>query len=143
MQKKVSFISLVSSIFSACTGEPDLHNFDVSIKNATNASLTLLAFNKNEFLFQDNLNNDENSQSCIYSDENFRGYYPNFCNVDSMVIKFSTNRGYISTSSTFDDFSFSNKRNPLLPNGGFENINDTYEFLVTQEDYENAHELPE
>lgn len=40
------------------------------------------------------------------------------------------------------NLNFSNERNPLLPNGGFEIDGNNYQFLITQEDFDNAFDLP-
>jgi len=93
-------------------------------------------------VYQVDLNNDENSPICSYVDENFRGMFVNYCGIDSVAIKFNNGKGYISTKNNSGDFNFSNKRNPLLPNGGFKANGNIYEFIVTQQDFENAFELP-
>ncbi|WP_420320245.1 hypothetical protein [Flagellimonas sp.] len=126
-----------------CTDEPNESNFLVSIKNESSHSFAIRGFKNNSIVYQEILNNNENGTSCGYTDENFRGIFVNHCGIDSLVLEFNDNRGYISTYNNSGNFNFSNKRNPLLPNSGF-NINEnTYEFLVTIEDYENAFELPE
>lgn len=127
----------------ACTDEPNETNFKVNLKNTTINSIEIETFIETQIVFRVNLDSGENSPPCDYIDENFRGIFLNYCGIDSMVIKFNDGRGFISTSTNSGNFNFSKMRNPLLPNGGFQKSGNVYEFLVTQEDYENAYVLLE
>ncbi|MEX0363279.1 MAG: hypothetical protein AB3N10_20055 [Allomuricauda sp.] len=134
---------MITAFILACTDEPNQTNFMVSVKNISSSTMRIEAFEKKSIVFQEDLSTGENSSSCNYTDENFRGIFQNYCGIDSMVVKFNNQQGYISINNNLGDFNFSNKRNPLLPNGGFEIKGNIYEFLVTEEDFENAFELPE
>ena len=127
----------------SCTDEPNESSFNVSVKNASVELLEVEAYLQEEIVFNADLNPNENSPSCDYVDEKFRGIFITYCGTDSIVFKFSNNRVYISTDTNSGNFNFSSTRNPLLPNGGFQKSGSTYEFRITQEDFENAFELPE
>lgn len=129
-------------LFAGCTDEPDATNFVVSLKNGSGQVLKIETFNNDILVYQVDLGNGENGPECAYVDENFKGMLFNYCNIDSLVIKFNNNKGYISTRNNLGNFNFSNKRNPLLPNGGFDLSNNVYKFIISQEDFENAHVLP-
>ncbi|MFN3138683.1 MAG: hypothetical protein ACE37L_13405 [Allomuricauda sp.] len=126
-----------------CTDEPTTFDFIVSIKNETSETFKVEAYNVETIVYQIDLSNNETGPTCSYVDENFRGILYNYCGIDSLIIKFQNNHGYISTRNNSGNFNFSNKRNPLLPNGGFDVTGNTHEFIVSQEDFENAFELPE
>lgn len=131
------------ALFAGCTDEPDTTNFVVSLKNGSGQVLKIETFNNDILIYHVDLGNGENGPECAYVDENFKGMLFNYCNIDSLVIKFNNNKGYISTRSNLGNFNFSNKRNPLLPNGGFYISDNVYEFIISQEDFENAHVLPD
>lgn len=136
------FVLLLLTYLTACTDEPNQTNFMVSVKNSSNNPATMEAYSEKNVVFIKVLGNGKNSPLCTYVDENFRGMFVNYCGIDSVAIKFNNGKGYISTKNNSGDFNFSNKRNPLLPNGGFKANGNIYEFIVTQQDFENAFELP-
>ena len=136
-------IYIMIVLLLSCTDEPNESNFNVSVKNASTELLEVEAYRQAKIVFSTDLSPNENSPSCGYVDENFRGIFIAYCGIDSITFKFSNNRGYISTDTNSGDFNFSSTRNPLLPNGGFQKSGSTYEFFITQEDFENAFELPE
>ena len=57
-------------------------------------------------------------------------------------MKFSNDKGYIVNDEGSGNFNFSNERNPFLPNNGFEINNNNYSFIITQDDSDNAYDLP-
>ena len=68
--------------------------------------------------------------------------YPEFNETDSVVIKFSNNKGYYSSTNN-KDFWIENK--PLLKNIKEKDIvqqDGVLIYPITQQDYENAHDLP-
>ena len=139
---RLSYFLLIFLVLS-CTDEPNETNFNVSIQNSTENLLEIRAYLETENVFTVALNPGDNGPSCNYIDENFRGIFLNNCGIDSLVMKFNNDKGYISTDTNSGNFNFSKMRNPLLANGGFQNKRNIYEFLITQEDFENAFELPE
>ena len=75
----------------------------------------------------------------------FSGYFA--CReLDSLAFLFDQRtRGYLQSSNgkieDLDKYGFSNERYPFGKTG-FERNGNEYTFIVTQSDYENAHELP-
>src|SRR5690606_16508567 len=79
-------------------------------------------------------------------------YFPPMLSVDSLVLKFENGKGYYASRLYRNDSEFpeidreywiSNK-NPLfsLFNSDVRKEGDVYIYSITQEDYENAYELP-
>lgn len=133
---------IINFILLSCTGEPDTFEYTVSLKNSTSVDLSIHAYFNSNLVFKNQLSTGQNSQTCNYVGEHFWGFFSSECGVDSLVLTFDNGYGYICNERNDGAFNFSNARNPLLPNGGFENEGTNYEFIITQEDYENAHKLP-
>ncbi|MGV6827853.1 MAG: hypothetical protein ACWA45_00490 [Flavobacteriales bacterium] len=83
------------------------------------------------------------SDNCVYSSEVFLGFS---CDYDSLVFKFDNDKGYICSLRSNDNSNICfNSKNPYIFNDeDFISLgNNTFEFIVTQEDYENAYDLPD
>jgi hypothetical protein len=67
-----------------------------------------------------------------------------FGGIDSLVVKFSNGKGYICAFSPIGrELCFAN-RFPLNDDSSFVNLgNNVFEFIITQQDFDNALELPE
>lgn len=137
------FIYVLLVGLSSCTDEPEQYNFTVSIKNNTNTDLEVKFFYENTLQTQKILNQGETSKICDYYGEFFIGL--SGCVKDSVVVDFKNSKGYIDKrlDNSQNTYRFPNGKSIFLQGMGFKNINNTYEFVITQEDYENAHELPE
>ena len=143
MQKRLIVKALILISLIGCTDEPKEINFEVGVKNESNQPIEVEAFEKGISIYQLNLNHGQKGPKCNYVDEKFRGMLYNYCGIDSLTIKFNNGLGYISTSNNLPEYSFSNKKNPLLPNRGFKINGNSYEFIISQEDFDNAHILPQ
>jgi len=133
---------LIGILLFSCTDEPDLNTFNVSILNNSNDELNIEYYLEGNLISNINLSTNQRGLECSYNDENFRGLFSIQCNIDSLIIKFSNNKGYIVNDEGNGNLNFSNNRNPFLPNGGFDINNNNYSFLITQEDFDNAHDVP-
>jgi len=135
---------LILVIVSSCTGEEDEFNYTVSFKNETQVVLDISIYEPDN-----DLNNSfqvlplSNGGEVTNSSPTFLGYVGGG---DSIVLRFPNQKGYICDARANEDiYCFQDSRNPLV---GFEpyfnNLgNNVYEFVVTEEDFENAFELPQ
>jgi hypothetical protein len=144
--KKI-FTGIVVLVFClSCTdrGERDDFKFDVSINNTSSESLTLLGYAPNNDLVINNviLNPNSIGAECSYNAEMFSGY---ICGVDSLIFKFSNGKGYICSyriTNNQPELCFPNKT-PFGSDPSFLKINkNTFQFLITEEDFVNAYDLP-
>ncbi|GGW75660.1 hypothetical protein DFQ11_1313 [Winogradskyella epiphytica] len=140
--KNIFYTLLIGILFFSCTDEPDLNNYNLEIQNNSNENLNIKAYFEGNLISNVNLSTNQSGLECSYNDENFRGLFSNQCNIDSLIIRFSNDKGYIVNDEGSGTLNFSNDRNPFLPNGGFDINNNNYSFLITQEDFDNAHDLP-
>ena len=130
----VSLVYLTSLV--SCTIEEKTKRFTVITKNESGHPLNIQAFSKDELIEESDLLDGESGLECNYYSYSFLGYE---CEFDSIIYKFPNGHGYIEFSG---DYTFDEKRSPTNQ-GIFNHVNDQYEFVITSEDYENAHELPE
>jgi hypothetical protein len=140
--KKVLTLILIHFIIIGCTDEPEVNEYDVSILNNSNENVVIEAYLSTNLVRTINLLSNQSGLDCNYRDENFRGFFSNECGIDLFIIKFSNNKGYIVDDEGTGDLNFMEGRNPFLPNGGFEINNNDYKFKITQEDFDNAFDLP-
>ena len=110
----------------------NLSNHELTVEGYSNAN------NHQTLIFANTLNYNENSSSCEYWQEFYTGFPPE-C-VDSIVFKLPNGKGYISRSvRSMGMKSFPNK-DPFWPDHELVG-NNTYEFIVTEEDYNNAFDI--
>ena len=126
----------------SCTDEPTLNNYNVAIKNSSLQTINILAYSSDNLISNITLNDNETGLNCSYTDEGFKGYKLIECEIDSIVFRFDNGKGYISDINTPSSFDFLNNNNLFGNSIKFIETNNTYEFLITQEDYENAYDLP-
>ena len=126
----------------SCTDEPDQHNFSVSIKNDSDSVIEIKCFSEKTLQIQKNLNPGESSKICDYTSESFFGL--SGCEKDSLVIEFSNSRGYIDKriGNNQNEYRFSDDKSIFIQGIGFKNSGNDYEFIITQEDFDNAFDLP-
>jgi hypothetical protein len=141
-QVKITAISFILLLVAHCTTEPDTTNFNAGFVNKSINEVTIQTFFNDNLLSEIILAEYDSLTVCTYNDENFRRLFRNVCDVYSLVIRFSNNRGYLVDDANSGDFNFTEQRNPFLPNGGFEISNVDYNFKITQLDFENAYVLP-
>ena len=141
--RKLLYILLVGIFIYSCTSEPDVRTYTTRIRNSSNSILNIKGHDT-----QDNLVYNElvglggSSTNCVTSSESFLGLS---CSIDSLIVKFDNNRGYICAvriTNNQPELCFSNKT-PFGNDPSFLDLgNNTYEFVITQEDFENAYDLP-
>ena len=136
-------IVLVCTIIWSCTDEEDDINFKSAYRNESGTSLSVLGFNfDDELLYAYELGNGESSPVYETPAPSFLGAN---CGADSIVVTFQNGKGYIcDLRLTGNDFCF-NGKNPLA--GVDEYFRELeaifFEFVITQENFENAFDLPE
>ena len=146
---------LLASVFGiGCndTNEEQTKKFETVLFNKSGKKLNLSMFILGE-LYESTEIEAQSSYICIYDQFTFRGLSacsPNvnigsgIGSIDSLVIEFSNSKGFICNFGSDDNsLCFDEVRNPLDALGYIETTKRKYQFIVTQEDYENAHELPE
>jgi hypothetical protein len=143
MKAILSIITVfVYLLLVSCTdrGERDYVNFNVSIKNNSSESLVIKGYApNNDLIINTNVESNSVGAECNYSFEYFSGYN---CGIDSIVIKFSNGKGYISSLHNPSIYDFPNDNNPFGNSPKFIIDNGVYEFTINQEDFINAFDLP-
>ena len=143
--KTLKFLILFSFLFG-CTSEPDEFNFTAILTNESGSELTVHFYYLEEIV-KTTVLNDLESASCSYLAESFDNF--NRCDggikINSITIIFSNETGYTCNSfspSSDQVLCFGESRNPLL--GEFDDLgNRQYEFIITEDDFTNAHNVPE
>lgn len=132
-------ISVVLMLLFSCTDTNDevAQSFSIQIKNESSNPLIFEGWRNSEIIIDETILNNS-FHSITYNRVNFSGL---FGNVDSLAIKFENNKGYLCTGELTDNLCFQNK-------DGF-NVDDfislgnnNYEFVITQDDFDNANDLP-
>ncbi|WP_420604217.1 hypothetical protein [Flagellimonas sp.] len=136
-------ILLIMFIICSCTDESAQHDFSISISNNTNISLEIRCFSEHKLQLQKIINQGDTFKICEYSSESFYGMAG--CKLDSMVVDLNNSKGYIDIrlDNNQNTYRFLNGKSIFIQGMGFQNNGNNYEFLITQQDYENAHELPD
>ena len=136
----LTYIFVTFLIFS-CTDEPDQREYKIVLTNNTATTVSLEIFDSRDILVSEyKISANENRESCSYFSESFLGFA---CLSDSIIFKFLDNKEYAcALRENGSQFCFSNK-NPFNSTDFNELDNNTYEFVITQEDFENAFDLPE
>ncbi|MEX0597940.1 MAG: hypothetical protein WD512_15735 [Candidatus Paceibacterota bacterium] len=139
------FIILVSiTIFlSSCTSEPKEYNFKASIKNESSVLVTITGYDSaNNLKINEIINPNETKLNCEGLSEFFQGY---ICGGDSLIFKFPNGKGYICAgriTNNQPELCFPNKT-PFGNDPSFVDLgNRNYQFIITEEDYNNAFDLP-
>ena len=145
----VLFTLLLSVLFLAksCTDEENLIDFKSSYKNVSGYPLLISGYGSgNRLLYSYALENNDSSPNCTVSSPSFLGAS---CGADSIVVRFDSGRGFIC-ASRFNNSSnqcFLSDKSPIGGTGQEEFYREifpnTFEFLITKEDFENAFELPQ
>lgn len=140
MKNKIVLV-LVGVLILSCTDEADLQTYTTNIRNSSNSTIIIKGYNvPGELVFDEIIQSNNSSSNCTTSSETFLGLS---CQIDSLVVKFDNDKGYINTSLGDNSVSFIN-RNPLRGNiADFNDLgNNTFEFVITQNDFDNAYDLP-
>jgi hypothetical protein len=141
MKKIVLVTTFVLIIFNCTdTNEREAVNYNINFKNSTDQILNITGYdNLDQLVLNYNINPNKINNSCSYQSEVFLGFS---CEADSLVFLFQNGKGY-SCSLIINDSNlcFLNK-SPYIQDD-FENLQgNTYEFEITQEDFNNAFDLP-
>ncbi|MFN3138682.1 MAG: hypothetical protein ACE37L_13400 [Allomuricauda sp.] len=153
MQKLIRLSTFTALIYFVvtigCTSEPDVFEYTIITKNSSNSSLVFELY-VDDNLFESILVAPSSSYRCSYSSEFFRGF--SGCNnsltrsVDSIIFKFNNGKGYICSARNLIGANmecFPNKKLFRSDDETFQMMdNNKFLFDITQEDYENAFELP-
>ena len=135
-----------------CTDEEDSIDFKTTYRNESGSNVTVTGYNvDNEIEFTYSLSDGEASQICEIPSPVFLG---SDCAADSIIVRFQNNRGYICSIrlSDTENLCFPNDKSPFgggdggrgtVPSFYRKVAENTFEFLITQEDFENAFDLPE
>lgn len=139
----IILLSIVNFMFyNGCISDEEQYfNYRVIINNESSHSLNIEAYFSDNLSFENSLVQNQNSAPCEYSDVSFLGYS---CMIDSMVFKFDNGKGYISTlpfpPSSANEYDFPDK-SPFTSAGYINTEGNTYEFIITKEDYNNAFDI--
>ncbi len=140
------FLIIFLALFS-CTDEPEEQTYVTNIRNNSTSIINLEGYNRlDELILNEEIVQNSNSSDCSYSAENFGGFV---CAGDSVVIKFSNGKGYICAvriSNNHPELCFNNNDERFISGNSpsFMSIgNNIFEYKITQEDFENAFDLPE
>ena len=139
-------IVLLAILIGSCSTEEDLELFEIYFQNDTNQTLDIRLYDGVDSLDFSNQTGQftilpsEKTKVCEYQNEQFIGY--NFCS-GQIVFEFPNGKGHfchgsINNSRCFDNDTryIFNSRDAFISNGT------EYTFHITQEDFENAYELP-
>lgn len=132
-----------SVLLIGCTVEPDLSKYTTFVTNQTSEIVNISGYDANRTkVFENILDPEDESERCEVFVEAFYGLAS--CGIDSLVVKFNNDKGYICAFTTDGaEFCFNDKF-PLGNDTSFIDLgNNIYEFIITQQDFEDAYNLPE
>lgn len=135
----------------SCTTEESKMSFSVVVENQSSEPLNISLFYDDfgvKTLFVEQLLNPLETYNCSYSKEIFTGFHgclnSNSRGIDSISIVFSNSKGYICVDNSADQ-ALCLLKGPSLFGGAeaFQSLGDNnYKITITQDDFENAFELP-
>jgi len=147
--KRLIFLVGLAIVSCADTNERDEILFTVRLKNNSNEEIQIKGYSSPSNIpeFDFTISPFNLGGEISYRAEAFLGYVNGY---DSITFKFPNEKGYICSirvSNSQPKLCFLNEKSPFgndPNNPPFNEIgNNIYEFEITQEDYENAFELPE
>lgn len=141
--KHIIIIITFTSLLLSCTSEPKEHLFKTNIKNLSSVAVTITGYDSNNSLMiNETINPNETKLNCEGLSEFFQGY---LCGGDSLVFRFPNGKGYICSyriTNNQPELCFPNKT-PFGNDPSFVNLGSrNYQFLITEDDYINAFDLP-
>ncbi|SFU71002.1 hypothetical protein SAMN05216480_11535 [Pustulibacterium marinum] len=135
------FYLLLLGVLSSCSQKGKYEYYRLFIKNNSSEVLEVITYENSTDINTTSLQAGEKGQECLYEDIGFAGY--GICGIDSIQFVFPNGKGYITSIGGDESLGFGNENWPWTTSEKFINTEGhTYEFTITQEDYENAHELP-
>ena len=130
----------------SCTDEENIINFKSAFRNESGEQLVIIGYNTNDQIeYTYNLEDNKVSSFCEIPSSVFLGAD---CAADSIVVRFQDNKGYICSTrfNNSDNFCFSNDKSPFGKGSKAtyyrETAANTFEFIITESDFENAFDLP-
>lgn len=155
--KKILLAFVGMSLVFSCSTEEKQDSYTTAIRNTSNKSLHILILGNEEnrntpvhdTLVNIILNPGEITFKNTYVTSGFSGFHNGTYSIDIYYSKISflnNNKGYIcDENSTSNVLCFQNKisLNKAYYKQDFNLENEVYYYDITQEDYENAHVLPE
>ena len=143
MKKAIYFIWIISLLYACNNDEEKTFEYKVSIRNTSTHLLTIDAYREGIIRQHLEINTSENGLSCNYYNDFFIGYQLAGCLIDSVKFTFDNGKGYLTSINYPTEYELSNHDGIFGSGPGFEKIEGyTYEFIITQEDFNNAHDLP-
>ncbi len=140
----VSFTAICIFLTSCITEKEYCYN--VGLKNTSNSDIEVTTYILGELESQFTLETNSSCEICNYCDNTtFTGLGGYEC-PDSIIIRFDNHKGYIDFTMAPEysyPYSFENDGTMFINSTKYENEGDYYYFVITESDYNNAHELPE
>ena len=147
--KNLVLLIVLSLCFISCSTEEKIYLQQTSFRNTSQSPLHIIITgdlknsNRNDTIINQTLQMGESTDLLTYYDNGFIGFNFDF---KYMKIEFiNNNRGYVCSDNITENQCFINKYSPISDSSstlGFTLENGIYYYDITQEDYENAHELP-
>lgn len=140
--KKIILILVTSFFILSCNTEPNMENYIVSFKNETSESISIKGYNKkNKSVFEYTIPTNQSNGEASYFSDAFIGYINKAA--DSIVFKFLNNKGYVCDHRPSKIEKCFNSKYIFGGRSSFREINKTtFEFVITEDDYKNAYDLP-
>ncbi len=142
--KPMKYLLIQSIIFMlfSCIDPDQSMSCKYSIRNNSNYTINFIVYYQNEIVENIDLTSQTSGLNCNYSTEGCTGYSV-LCNIDSLKITFPNGNGHLCGLANNTPYLFSNNQTPFQPSEKFVlNSNGVNEFIITEEDYINAHDLP-
>lgn len=142
MRNLTIYCLLLLLVFS-CTGEDDVNTYKFSLTNKSEQKFILEIIDPENNIINSSTVLPNNSYHCNYSSEVNSAFFECNKNTYSCKIIFDNGKGYECNIMNNSSLCFQSK-NPLVYNeNSFNKLSkNSYEFVITQEDYENANDLP-
>ena len=143
--KNLIVLLIILLTFNACTKEDKVKRYEFTIINNSGENLTLSLLNQGTAVFTTDIMSTS-SYFCSYTAE--VNTLISEClqeGIDGIEIIFGNGTGYLCYMTNMSDNSlcFSGSKNPFNNDSYITVGNNQYEFIITEEDFNNAHELPE
>ncbi len=134
-------IFLNSCIFRNDTDE---ECYNLKIRNLSGELLEVTAYNSlNTSENVETIQSMQSGLSCNYCSPGFSGYVAGGCEIDSIKIIFPNGKGFLCGSANNSAYLFEGNQTPIGNSEKYENVgSNSFEFIITEEDYINAHVLP-
>ncbi len=145
------FIVIILFCLVGCTKEEKSELIEIKINNEANVDLQIKFYDQSDALLDTIFIESQSIYECSYLSEN--GYFQSirlcsrqdfFANFGKVEFIFANNKGYQCTLST-NNLCFSDSRNDFLNSDASDFIEiskNVYSFVLTQQDFNSAFDLP-